>query len=83
VVLVSREEASRSAQKLLAEDPQLLVWVLRPVEIQSALAADGPQLAAALVACGDSPRRLPFVALDGRLAEAAEREGFLTIVPGA
>ncbi len=38
--------------------------------------ADAGQLAAALLAAEDDPRTLPFVCLDERLAEAAEREGF-------
>lgn len=39
-------------------------------------AADAVQLAAALVATGDRPRDHEFIALDGRLREAAQREGF-------
>ncbi|HVR29877.1 MAG TPA: type II toxin-antitoxin system VapC family toxin [Thermoanaerobaculia bacterium] len=40
-------------------------------------AADAAQLAAALLASEDDPSTLPFVCLDERLAEAAEREGLL------
>ncbi len=39
-------------------------------------AADALQLAAAIVASGFSAPSLPFLTLDSRLAEAAEREGF-------
>jgi predicted nucleic acid-binding protein len=39
-------------------------------------AADALQLAAAVVACGNDPRSLPFVTLDRDLATAAEAEGF-------
>jgi uncharacterized protein len=39
-------------------------------------AADAVQLAAALVATGDRPRDHEFIALDVRLREAAQREGF-------
>jgi len=39
-------------------------------------AADAIQLAAALVLVSDQPDSFPFVTLDERLAEAAEREGF-------
>ena len=39
-------------------------------------AADAIQLAAAIAAAEDSPGSLPLVTLDGRLATAAEREGF-------
>jgi predicted nucleic acid-binding protein len=41
---------------------------------------DALQLAAALVACGDDPHRLPFVTLDHDLAGAARTEGF-TVLP--
>lgn len=51
----------RRAQRLLAQHP------LR--------AADAGQLAAALLAAEDSGAALDFVCLDGRLAEAAQREG--------
>jgi len=46
------------------------------LDLHDLRAPDSLQLAAALVACGEEPSRLPFVALDDRLAEAAEREGF-------
>ena len=39
-------------------------------------AADALQLGAALVTADDDPRRIEFVTLDERLAEAARREGF-------
>jgi hypothetical protein len=39
-------------------------------------AADSAQLGAALLACEGEPGALPFVCLDRRLSEAAEREGF-------
>ncbi|MGC2444847.1 PIN domain-containing protein [Candidatus Binatus sp.] len=39
-------------------------------------AADALQLAAALVAADGEPQSLELVTLDGRLAEAARREGF-------
>lgn len=39
-------------------------------------AADAVQLAAALLVSGEEPHRLPFVCLDRRLADAADREGF-------
>jgi uncharacterized protein len=44
-------------------------------------AADAFQLAAAIGAAEDRPDSLPFVTLDGRLAEAAEREGFRVVSP--
>jgi predicted nucleic acid-binding protein len=51
----------------------------RMVRLHPLRAADGLQLAAALVASEFRPGTLPFVALDERLAHAARREGF----PGA
>jgi predicted nucleic acid-binding protein len=44
--------------------------------------ADAFQLAAAIVAAEDQPATLPLVTLDGRLAQAAEREGFAVTQPG-
>jgi predicted nucleic acid-binding protein len=49
---------------------------LRLLRLHSLHAADALQLAAALIACGESPQTLPFVGGDGRLNEAARREGF-------
>jgi hypothetical protein len=46
-------------------------------------AADALQLAAAIEAAEGRPRGLGFVTLDLRLADAARREGFRVIVPGA
>lgn len=43
--------------------------------------ADALQLAAAIVGAEDHPETLPFVTLDDRLREAAEREGFKVIKP--
>jgi len=52
----------RRARRLLA---------LHPVR-----AADALHLAAALIACDERTKMLPFVTLDDRLADAARREGF-------
>jgi hypothetical protein len=49
---------------------------LRVIDLHDLRAADALQLAAALITCGEEPRRLPFVSLDERLCAAAEREGF-------
>lgn len=43
-------------------------------------AADALQLAAALVYCGQKPRRCTFVCFDARLGKAAEELGF-TVTP--
>jgi predicted nucleic acid-binding protein len=53
----------------------------RMLRVHPLRAADALQLAAALVAAEFEPRSLPFVTLDGRLAEAALREGFDTPAP--
>ena len=62
-----REVQPTSELRELAQD-QLRVHALR--------AGDALQLAAALVWCKQRPRRRPFVCLDRRLREAAERTGF-------
>ena len=48
----------------------------RLLAVHSLRAADALQLAAALVAAGDRPAGHQFVCADGRLADAAEREGY-------
>lgn len=48
----------------------------RLLHVHSLSAADSLQLAAPLVATEERPQRFPFVTLDGRLGEAAAREGF-------
>jgi hypothetical protein len=48
----------------------------RLLELHPLRAGHALQLAAALVLVFDRPERVPFVTLDDRLAEAAEREGF-------
>jgi hypothetical protein len=48
----------------------------RLLHVHALSAADALQLAAALVATEERPRAFPFVTLDGRLGEAASREGF-------
>lgn len=41
------------------------------------------QLSAAIAAADGRPERLPFVTLDTRLADAADREGFTVVRPAA
>ena len=48
----------------------------RLLRVHPLRAADSLQLAAALVASEGDAARLPFVCLDDRLTEAAQREGF-------
>jgi predicted nucleic acid-binding protein len=49
---------------------------IRLLRVHPLRAADALQLAAALAVAEDQPQSLPFVTLDARLAQAAEREGF-------
>jgi predicted nucleic acid-binding protein len=49
---------------------------LRLLRLHSLNAADALQLAAALVACSESPQTLPFLSSDIRLNEATRKEGF-------
>jgi predicted nucleic acid-binding protein len=48
----------------------------RLLELHALRAADALHLGAALVAAEEDPGRMGFVTFDGRLAEAAEKEGF-------
>ena len=56
---------------------------LRLLRTHPLRSADALQLAAAVVASEGNPESLAFVTLDGRLADAADREGFRVIVPQA
>ena len=51
----------------------------RLLAVHSLRAADALHLAAALIACDERTKMLPFVTLDERLADAARREGFLVL----
>ncbi len=53
----------------------------RLLRVHPLRAADALQLGAAIVASEDQPATLPFVTLDDRLAQAAEREGFVVVRP--
>jgi uncharacterized protein len=52
---------------------------LRLLRLHSLHAADALQLAAALMACDESPQTLQFLCGDSRLNEAARKEGFLLL----
>jgi len=54
----------------------------RMLRVHDLRAADALQLAAAVAAAEDQPASLSFVTLDTRLAQAAQREGFVVIQPG-
>jgi predicted nucleic acid-binding protein len=49
---------------------------LRLLRVHSLRSANALQLAAALIASGESPLTLPFLCSDARLNEAARKEGF-------
>lgn len=73
------------SEKILAEFSQVILLgpvierALRVLDTHPLRAADALQLAAALVVSRERPAGLPFVTLDDRLAEVAEREGFPVI----
>jgi predicted nucleic acid-binding protein len=75
-------DAKRRAEDLFSALSHVVVLelvcerALRLLDLHDLRAADALQLAAALVASGERPQALPFVTLDERLADAAEREGF-------
>jgi len=54
---------------------------IRLLRVHPLRTADALQLSAAIVAAEDHPATLPFVTLDERLAQAADREGFLVVRP--
>ena len=53
----------------------------RLLRVHPLRAADGLQLAAALVAAEDDPSSMGFVCFDARLNQAASREGFTILTP--
>ncbi len=55
----------------------------RLLRVHQLRAGDALQLAAATLMADANPATVPFVTCDVRLAEAARREGFSVIVPGA
>jgi uncharacterized protein len=54
---------------------------IRLLRVHPLRTADALQLGAAIVAAEDHPATLPLVTLDERLAQAAEREGFVVVRP--
>ena len=54
---------------------------IRLLRVHPLRTADALQLAAAIVAAEGHPASLPLVTLDERLAQAAEREGFVVVRP--
>ncbi len=56
---------------------------IRLLRVHPLRAADALQLAAAIAAAEEHPQTLPFVTFDERLADAAQREGFVVTRPAA
>lgn len=54
---------------------------VRLLRVHPLRGADSLQLAAAIIASEGQPADLPFVTLDDRLGQAAEREGFSVVRP--
>jgi predicted nucleic acid-binding protein len=54
---------------------------IRLLRVHPLRTADALQLGAAIAAAEDHPAVLPLVTLDDRLAQAAEREGFVVVRP--
>ncbi len=79
VVARERLDALRARWREVAPSKAVQAAAMRLVRVHALSAADALQLAAALAASEREDRALDFVCLDGRLAAAAQREGF-TIV---
>ncbi len=73
------DELTASWQEVEPSD-QLRQSAIRILRVHPLRAADALQLAAALSAAEGHPASLAFVTFDGRLADAAQREGF-TVAP--
>jgi predicted nucleic acid-binding protein len=75
-IAFERLEALRTSWQEIEPATPVRVAARRALRVHALRAADALQLAAALVATNGQPSQLPFVTLDGRLADAARREGF-------
>ncbi len=73
---LSRLEAMQREWTEVPAIPDVRAQAIRLLRVHRLRAADALQLAAAIVAADFNAASLPFVTLDMRLAEAAEREGF-------
>jgi predicted nucleic acid-binding protein len=80
-VQVGIQELDRLRQRWTEVEPLGEVKNLaeRLLDIHVLRAADALQLAAALIWCGRHPRGRPFISGDGKLLEAAGKEGFNVI----
>lgn len=76
---LSRLTALREAWTEIQPAERVRSSAVRLLRTHPLRTADALQLAAAIVAAEGYPATLPFVTLDQRLADAADREGFLTV----
>ena len=76
-----RLEALRDAWAEIQPSDRVRTFAVRVLRTHPLRAGDALQLAAAIAAAEDHPATLPFVTLDERLGEAAEREGFVVLRP--
>lgn len=83
VIALDRLEALSRSWTEVGPGGRVRQVAYRALRVHPLRSADALQLAAAIVASEDRPATLPFVTLDDRLAEAAEREGFVVVRPGA
>lgn len=81
VVGLRRLEALARAWQEVQPVTAVRQTAIRLLRVHPLRAADALQLGAAIVAAEDHPATLPFVTLDERLAQAAEREGFPVVRP--
>jgi uncharacterized protein len=78
---VARLDALAASWQEVGPTDRLRASAMRLLRVHVLRAADALQLAAATEAAEHNPESLPFVTLDDRLAEAAEREGFSVLQP--
>lgn len=85
---LARRDAARGEERLrhlarawseVSPSDAVRTTAQRMLRVHPLRAADALQLAAAVVAAEHEPGSLTFVTLDDRLAEAAEREGFIVL----
>lgn len=80
---LDRLDALSAAWQEVQASPALRRASIRLLRVHPLRTAVALQLAAAAIVVDGRPATLPFVTRDARLAEAATREGFTVVVPGA
>lgn len=81
-IALRRLDALRTGWQLVQPVERIRTTAIRLLRVHPLRAGDALQLAAAIVAAEEHPATLPFVTLDQRLRDAAEREGFPAVQPG-